>query len=99
MEYHPFALRMQEEMIREIESVSPKYLVYVNVEISWLVRPRSYTKIFEWFNRYQKASYEIAGVADIVSPENTVYTWGNNAKGYTPQSSCWVAVFKRKAGL
>jgi hypothetical protein len=99
MEYHPFALRMQEEMIREIESVSPKYIVYVNVEISWLVRPRSYTKIFEWFNTYQKASYEIAGVADIVSPKNTVYAWGNDAKRYTPRSSSWVAVFKRKAGV
>lgn len=99
MEYHPFALRMQEEMIREIESVSPKYLVYVNAEISWLVRPHSYTKIFEWFNAYQKASYEIAGVADIVSAENTVYAWGNDARRYSPRSSCWVAVFKRKAGV
>jgi hypothetical protein len=96
MEYHPFALQMQGEMIREIESISPQFLVYVNIEISWLARPRSYTKIFEWFNSYQRSSYEIVGVADIISNNETVYKWGSEAKGYSLRSACWMAVFKRK---
>jgi hypothetical protein len=96
MERHPFALTMQEEMIRQIESISPRYLVYVNVGESWLVRRDSYTAIFEWFNRYQRELYEIAGVADIISANKTVYVWGDEARKYSPQSSSWVAVFRRK---
>jgi hypothetical protein len=96
MEKHPFALQMQKEMIRQIEAAAPRFLVYVNVEVSWLMRRDSYTAIFDWFNRYQRESYEIAGVADIVSANKTVFAWGDEARKYSPQSSSWVAVFRRK---
>jgi|WetSurMetagenome_2_1015567.scaffolds.fasta_scaffold00026_52 hypothetical protein len=97
MEKHPFALRMQREMIRQLETAAPKFLVYVNVEVSWLMRRDSYPDIFKWFNSYQRERYEIAGVADIVSARKTVYAWGKDAVKYSPVSSSWVAIFKRKA--
>jgi len=96
MEKHPFALHMQQDMIRQIEAASPRYLVYVNVEVSWLMRRDSYTEIFTWFNKYQRASYDIAGIADIVSAHTTVFAWGKDARGYSPQSSTWIAVFRRR---
>ncbi len=96
MEKQPFALHMQDEMIRQIEAAAPRYLVYVNVDVSWLVRPDSYTRIFQWFNQYQRSMYEVAGVADIVSDRKTVFVWGNEVKKYAPQSSAWIAVFKRR---
>jgi hypothetical protein len=96
MEIHPFALQMQENMIRDIESIIPAYLVFVNVPQSWLVRPHSHTVIFEWFNRYQRDFYEIAGIADIVSYEKTEYRWGTEAKKYVPRSPFWLTVLKRK---
>jgi hypothetical protein len=96
MEIHPFALQMQENMIRDIESGRPAYLVFVNVPQSWLVRPHSHTAIFEWFNRYQRDFYEIAGIADIVSYEKTEYRWGDDAKKYVPRSPFWLTVLKRK---
>jgi Dolichyl-phosphate-mannose-protein mannosyltransferase len=96
MEKHPFALQMQKEMIRQIEAAAPRYLVYVNVEVSWLMRRDSYSAIFEWFNRYQRKWYDIAGVADIISANRTVYVWGDEARKYSLQSSSWVAVFRRK---
>lgn len=96
MEKHPFALHMQQDMIRQIEAASPRYLVYVNVEVSWLTRRDSYTEIFKWFNEYQQASYGIAGIADIISAHKTVFAWGKDALNYSPQSSTWIAVFRRK---
>jgi hypothetical protein len=96
MEKHPFALHMQQDMIRQIEAASPRYLVYVNVEVSWLMRRDSYTEIFEWFNKYQRASYDIAGIADIISAHTTVFAWGKDALNYSPRSSTWIAVFRRK---
>ncbi len=52
MEQHEFALKMQEQMISEIERTKPDFLVYVDDELSWLARPGSDRKIFEWWKEY-----------------------------------------------
>ena len=35
MEPHPFARRMQEDMIAELEREAPRFMVLVNVDTSW----------------------------------------------------------------
>jgi hypothetical protein len=52
MEPHPYARRMQEEMIREIETTKPEYVVYVNNNLSWLTRPESDKHLFDWWPKY-----------------------------------------------
>ena len=41
METHPFAAKMQAEMMAEIERAAPRFVVYVNVYASWLIGPES----------------------------------------------------------
>src|SRR5262249_39038056 len=41
MEIQPFASGMQQQMIREIESADPRYLVFVRVGGSWLYQENS----------------------------------------------------------
>ena len=96
MEYHDYARKMQEEMIREIESHRPKFLVFVNLPASWLPGVDSENLIFEWFNQYRDKYYRKVGIIDILSLEQTVYRWGWECENYTPRSSCWVCVFQRK---
>jgi hypothetical protein len=96
MEDHEFAEVMQEEMIQEIESARPKYLVFVNVATSWLAGPESKTHIFEWSERYRDEFFEIAGIIDMMSWDQTLYRWDEEAIGYTPKSEFWLAVFVRK---
>ena len=95
MENHRFARRMQEQMIQQIESASPRYLVFVNVPTSWLPRPQSERLILNWFNHYQEQYYRVVGVIDIISEETTEFRWDGNAEGYVPKSSCWLKVFER----
>ena len=95
MENQPHARRMQQEAIRQIEAAAPKYLVFVNVPQSWLARPDSDTSILDWSREWIRGHYELAGVADIVSDEKTVYVWGGEAIGYRPQSPNVVLVLKR----
>lgn len=52
MERQRFALQMQEEMIAEIETNRPEYVVYVDHELSWLQGPDSNTRIFDWWRAY-----------------------------------------------
>ena len=86
---------MQEEMIGEIESANPKFLVFVNVPTSWLVRPDSERIIYEWFKQYAQRYYRQVGIIDIISHEVTVYRWYQECEGYRPRSKYWVAVFER----
>ena len=96
MENHEYALNMQEEMIREIESSSPKFLVLVYVSTSWLARPNSEKYIFGWLDDYTRRNYLLVGVADIIFPEMTVYRWDDDAKKYTLRSPAHVLVFMKR---
>jgi hypothetical protein len=86
MENHSHALTMQREMIREIESAQPKYLVFVNIQASWLVRSDSNRFIFTWFNNYERQHYDRVGVMDILSHTETKYQWDEDSYGYYPRS-------------
>ena len=95
MEPHPYAVSMQREMIREIEAAEPRFVVFVRVWSSWLVRPESDQTIFRWFDEYQKR-FERVGVVDILSPGQTRYLWGEAAVAYTPVTDRWIAVYERR---
>ena len=73
MEPQRYAVQMQREMMREIEAAHPKYLVLVSVTTSWLRRSNSETEIFDWFDRYSAADFQLDGLVNIVSPEHTDY--------------------------
>jgi hypothetical protein len=96
MEKHEFSLSMQQEMIREVESSNPKFIVMVKIATSWLKRPDSEKYIFGWMNDYVGKNYSLVGVADIISPDLTVYKWYGDAKGYAIQSPYHVLIFEKK---
>jgi hypothetical protein len=73
MEPHQHALPMQREMIQEIETARPKYLVVVSMNISWLKRPGSENLIFDWFAKYCPDNFALEGVVTIVSAAQTDY--------------------------
>jgi hypothetical protein len=95
MEPQPYAVSMQREMIREIETVEPRFVIFVRVWTSWLMRPESDQTIFRWFDEYQKR-FERVGVVDMLSPGQTRYLWGQAAATYTPVTDRWIAVYERR---
>ena len=95
MEDHQYAIKMQGEMINEIESAEPKYMVFVNVSTSWLRTEKSNDMIFKWFLQYRK-HYRRVSVVDIIGNGRTDYYWGDETAGYEPKSKLWLAVFERK---
>ena len=95
MKSHPFAMKMQKEMIEEIENNQPKYLVYVYAPISWLRHVKSNSLIFQWLKSYLIKHYESTVVIDIISDTETLYIRGEKAKRYKPQSSFSIVIYKR----
>lgn len=83
MEPQPYASQMQREMISEIESNRPDFLVFVTSADSWNVRPGSDPAVFKWFGQYSRANYE-----------PVTMTWQNpGSGGKVPVLS----VYKRRA--
>jgi hypothetical protein len=96
MEKQRYARRMQEEMIAEIESARPEYVVSVAVPASWTEGPSTQRRILDWAEQYVGPRYDLEGVIDILSMDRTEYRWGDDARRYTPQSQYRLQVFRRK---
>jgi len=76
MEPQKYAQQMQQEMIREIEAVPPKYLISVAMNYSWLRRPDSAEAIFNWANEYMAQNYTATGFVNITTTK-TDYFFGD----------------------
>lgn len=87
LEPQRFAHQMQEEMIGQIEAGSPQFVVFVSDEMSWgqyVNDPDSDKTIFNWWNKYQ-TNYTLVGIADVLSPTNTIYAFGTNWIAHYPE--------------
>ena len=96
MEEQPFALEMQEEMIAEIEAARPEMFIFVSVPQSWLAKPTSPSRIFEWAESYGPEHYRTVGLVEIFE-DSTVYHWAPEAIP-PPRSQNWIAVLQRRSG-
>ena len=95
MEPQRYAVQMQREMMREIETAQPKYLVFVAVTTS-LRRSHSEAEIFDWFNR-SAAEFRLDGLVNIVSPERTDYYLPLLVDPQSiPPSEYYLLIYKRK---
>ncbi|MBM4140030.1 MAG: hypothetical protein FJ242_00820 [Nitrospira sp.] len=100
MESHKFALQMQKEMINEIESNNPKYIVFVNIHSSWHISSHSVELLFmNWIPGFLRQGYRICGIVDIISPNTTIYKWGNEAISYHPRSMYFLVIYSKKNNL
>ena len=98
MEQQRYAARMQEEMIGEVERAHPRYIVFVAMQPSWLVR-KADEKILRWAHLYTRQCYDLVGVADIHSLEQSEVLWDSAATAYRPRSENVVYTFRRKSDI
>jgi len=75
MEPQPFARRMQAEMIHDIETSRPGFIIFVDAPLSWFRQPDSDPGIFTWWDSY-RTNYMLVALADVLSSNTTVYAWG-----------------------
>lgn len=94
MELQAYASRMQREMIKEIETVRPKYAVFVKVPTSWLRKKNSDMTILEWVQTYLDANYRVVGIVDIFNYNYSAH-WDEDARSYRPVSDTNVYVLER----
>ena len=96
MESQSYARQMQEEMIREIESARPKYLIWMGVPPSWMRRATSEGMIFAWANDYAEKFYDVVGLVNILSPDHTDYYF-DQLPSPMPQLVNYILICRRKS--
>jgi hypothetical protein len=87
---------MQQEMIAEIESERPKFIVFVNNHSSWLRKADSKIDIFVWLESYSQELYNIAGIVEMHPGGRTLYKWSDLSSVDTPTLRNTIVIYKRK---
>ena len=96
MEPQPFALKMQHEMINQIETKQPAFIVFEQNNLAWNQHPESDPTIFNWWNNY-KTNYTLVGMTDIISATNTIVVLGTNYVAQYPEAhGSALEIFQRK---
>jgi hypothetical protein len=95
MEAQTYAGQMQSEMIHEIESAEPKYLISITTDTSWLRTPRSETRIFEWAQRYIADNYVAVGFVNIIAPDRVEYYF-DDIPQQVPELGQFILIYQRK---
>ena len=95
-ESQPFAGKMQEDMIREIEQNPPEYLVFISTPLSWWNgKPNSSDRLLDWVNGYVNQNMQLAGLIQYTRPQATETVWGPDAETTPLHSQSFVSIFKR----
>ena len=87
---------MQEEMIQQIESARPKYLLSISIDLSWLRQPTSDGLIFAWANDYIQKFYDVVGLVNILSPDHTDYYFDQLPQPMPPLGN-YILICRRKS--
>ncbi len=99
MEAQPNALKMQHQMMREIEAAKPEYLVYVSYGFSWNFNSDSDRTILQWFNEYAGRLYQKVGIVQLYSGGTTEGIWGEAAEKMPVPGGNYIAVYQLKSDL
>jgi Dolichyl-phosphate-mannose-protein mannosyltransferase len=85
MEKQPFALRMQNDMIHEVESAQPKFVIFVDNQLSWgwgfdWDASEPHMNFFMWIRRYVDAHYDLT--AEVPIEKSYPALWGAPGRYY-----------------
>ena len=94
MERQPFALTMQHDMAREIESVRPEFMVSVPYSTSWSAETNLPHYLPDWFATYSASNYQKVAIVGYTANGKLVSLWNPTnppAMGYE-----YLTIFQRR---
>jgi hypothetical protein len=103
MEPQPYARKMQEELIADVERVKPKYIVFYEIPTSWNATFKSELHIAQWVKEYSQAYYHPVGLIDIIPrletnhrvSYDTRYVFGKDVEKTEPRSRDAIIIYER----
>lgn len=94
---HKYTGRMREEMLQQLETSRPEFVIDVDVVDSWGDRSGSQTAAFlAQLRTFVGQQYELTGVSDVAAQDR--YFWGEDAQHHQPGGSGAIYLYRRRAG-
>lgn len=97
MEEQPYAREFQQHMIQEIETSRPRYIVFVNMKLSWLERKHSDQTLVKWFRRYADTHLQPVAIVEMDKANHVVYRWDEPEMRLHPDAATMIVVYKQVA--
>ncbi|GDX51524.1 hypothetical protein LBMAG27_05710 [Bacteroidota bacterium] len=95
----PFAKQWQDEVIHDVETKKPRYLVFVRHPFSWMLDKEGEMTFFQWTQKYIPEYYDWVLVADQVDTRgNCNYVYFKDNPNYQFAGQQFISVFERKEG-
>jgi hypothetical protein len=95
----PYAETMQLEMMREIETARPRWLVSVEVPTSWARTMNSKRAVLDWRTDYERRFYDLWGRVWLMPDGTAEYFWGADAAKRPGAGAMPVSILVRKPGM
>jgi hypothetical protein len=92
-----YTARMQQELMHEVETNRPEYLIYADVAESWGAerdRAPQASGFLAWASEFIQTNYETVGVAEM--GDSARDAWGDEAKSYKPKAGEAIYIMKRR---
>jgi 4-amino-4-deoxy-L-arabinose transferase-like glycosyltransferase len=95
-ERQPFARQMTREMIREVETNAPEFVVFVENPMSWDGPPGGHSSEFNsWWAAY-RTQYDLIGLSQMASPAEVRWIWGPAAAAQEHDANTTLELYRRK---
>lgn len=88
--------QFQKEFIQDVEKSKPKYFIFFNHQISLFVQRGADVSIFDWYNKYITANYNLIGLVDMVDGYTSTYVWKEQLNSYKIQAQSVIYIYERK---
>ncbi|HXG37443.1 MAG TPA: hypothetical protein VNL36_01590, partial [Bacteroidota bacterium] len=96
IERQPYAVEMREEMIRQIERASPRFLVYPQILPTWYKKHEGMVAIDDWFTTFTEQQYELVARLEYGASVSPRLITDQDSLQQPPTTITWLSIFERK---
>lgn len=94
LELQPYAVAMQQEFFREIQTARPEYIVVVVDSDTWN-GVYTFNPIRDWWANYRAGRYSVIGVIHMLAFDRTEYRWNEHGIDDSPAAAPSMLVYRR----
>jgi hypothetical protein len=94
MQDHAYAARMQRDLIERLEARPPRFVVFVNMGISWRPAPGAGSPLLAWVRDQLPRRYTQVGQINLLDTTHTDYHWGAGARSAPRSPRGWLSVWE-----
>lgn len=96
IERQPYAEKMRNEMIRQVEAASPRFLIYPQILPTWYKKQDGMAKIDDWFAAFTAQQYDLVARLEYGANVPPRLITDRDSLRHPPTTISWISMFERK---